>query len=172
MCKPSVIPKERSMASVALPLSRTELPTDEEAETAKESSRVLAPLLGKLGKRETVLIRLAGNKKGAETPVDVPAQALRMLLDILVQMAEGNAVTLIPLHAELTTQEAADFLNVSRPHLVGLIEEGRIPHRKVGTHRRILFRDLLEYKRRDDAERNEAFEKMVAENQAMGLYDE
>jgi len=160
------------MSSVAFSASRTVLPTDKEAEVAKASSRVLAPLLGKLGKREIVLMRLAEGKKGAGTAVDVPAQAVRMLLDILVQMAQGNAVTLIPFHAELTTQEAADFLNVSRPYLVRLIEEGRIPHRKVGTHRRILFRDLLEYKRRDDAERGEAFQQMVAENQAMGLYDE
>ena len=79
---------------------------------------------------------------------------------------------LTPFHAELTTQQAADFLNVSRPYMVGLLDANKIPHRKVGRHRRILFRDLLEFKKRGDAERDKMFREMVAENQAMGLYDE
>lgn len=159
------------MSSIPLAFSSTVLPTDEEAEAAKASIHALEPLLSKLDKRQTVLLMLAENR-GAETSVDVPAQAVRLLHDILAEMAKGNAVTLVPLHAEITTQEAADFLNVSRPYLVGLLKQKRLPFRMVGTHRRVLFRDLLEYKRRDDAERDKAFRKMVAENQAMGLYDE
>lgn len=68
-----------------------------------------------------------------------------MLVDILTQMAEGNAITLIPIHAELTTQEAANFLNISRPYLIKILEEHKIPYHKVGTHHDVFksFEDLL-----------------------------
>ena len=83
----------------------------------------------------------------------MPASALRLLVDILVQMAEGNAVSVIPIRAELTTQEAAELLNVSRPHMVNLVESGEIPYRKVGSHRRILAKDVLAYKAKIDEAR-------------------
>lgn len=93
--------------------------------------------------------------------------AVRLLLDILEQMSRGNAVTFIPIHAELTTQQAADVLNVSRPFLIKLIEEGVLKHRKVGTHRRIRYDDLMTYKHDIDNKRLKALEELV--NQAQDL---
>ncbi len=86
-------------------------------------------------------------------------------------MAQGNAVRLIPIHAELTTQEAADLLNVSRPYLIKQIELGEIPHHKIGKHRRINFNDLMVYKDRIERLTAQELDEMVAISQELGLYD-
>jgi excisionase family DNA binding protein len=84
-------------------------------------------------------------------------------------MAKGNAVTLIPVHAELTTQQAAKILNVSRPFLIEQLEKSVIPYRKVGTHRRVMFKDLMEYKQTMDHNRLNALEELSAIDQELGL---
>jgi excisionase family DNA binding protein len=132
-------------------------PTEAESREARESARQLAP---HLGSQRGLRMQILEDDQPRET-VAIPAAALRLLADMLTEMADGNAVTLIPIHAELTTQRAADFLNVSRPYLVSLLERGEIPYRKVGTHRRILFRDLLEYRRKSDAAREGALSGCV-----------
>ncbi|MCU0568388.1 MAG: helix-turn-helix domain-containing protein, partial [Oculatellaceae cyanobacterium Prado106] len=121
------------------------MPTAADTEVAQESSRQLAGFLGNHpGESQVTDMRLRiQTQDGSEQAIVVPLSALRLLTEIMAQMARGNAVTLMPVHAELTTQQAADFLNVSRPFLVNLIDSGKIPYRKVGTHRRIRFEDVV-----------------------------
>jgi excisionase family DNA binding protein len=140
-------------------------PTEADTQLARESSRRLA---ARLGKQPSVRLQVLADGEPAETIV-VPASALRLLLHVLTEMAQGNAVTLIPIHAELTTQQAADLLNVSRPFLVSLLESGQIPYRKVGTHRRVLFRDVMAYKQKTDAERLKALDELAAQAQELKM---
>jgi excisionase family DNA binding protein len=84
-------------------------------------------------------------------------------------MSEGNAATILLLHIELTTQQAAELLNVSRPYLIGLLEGGKIPCRKVGTHRRIYAKDVLDYKRAIDSHRNRALNELAKHAQDLNM---
>ncbi len=145
----------------------TSIPTEQETQLATESSRRLATILGKKPKKVLpIQIRSDG---GAGETVEIPLSAFRLLADILTQMAKGNAVSLIPIHAELSTQQAADLLNVSRPFLVDLLEQRKIPFRKVGSHRRVLFQDLMAYKRDIDGKRLKVLDELAALNQELGL---
>jgi excisionase family DNA binding protein len=101
--------------------------------------------------------------------VTVPRPAVDLLVRILANMAAGQGVTVVPAHTELTTQQAASMLNVSRPFLIGLLEQGEIEYRTVGTHRRIKASSLLDYMRRDDAKRRDAADELAALTQEMGL---
>lgn len=101
--------------------------------------------------------------------VTVPVEAFDLLVDVLSHLANGHGVTIMPVKAELTTQQAAEILNVSRPYVIKLLEDGAIPHRKVGTHRRIQLEDLLTYKRRDDEERDAVLDALAADAQEAGM---
>ena len=152
------------MTTATLELTAVE---SQEAETAASAARGLAEILPA---RRTHATRVTISPSNApEKKIVIPARAFELLVQILAEMANGNAVTVMALHAELTTQQAADLLNVSRPYLVGMLEQGKIPHRKVGTCRRVLLGDLRAHKRREDAARERVMRELAAEAQDLGL---
>jgi excisionase family DNA binding protein len=141
-------------------------PTQEVSALAADACRRLFRVIG-TSQADTVVVRF---ESAPEEPLVLPAAAVRLLGAVLTELAKGNAVTLMPHHAELTTQEAADLLNVSRPFLIGLLENNQLPHHKVGTHRRVRFSDLMTYKRRRDSESESALRELAALSQEMKLY--
>jgi excisionase family DNA binding protein len=102
--------------------------------------------------------------------IDLPQPVLNLLRQMVHELLQGNSVTIVPIHKELTTQEAADILNISRQYLVELLEAQAIPYSKVGTHRRIRFGDLMNYKNDRDAKRREGLSQMTKKSQKLGLY--
>jgi excisionase family DNA binding protein len=104
-----------------------------------------------------------------EQPLELPAGAVALLMEILENMASGRGVSIIPENAELTTVQAAAILNVSRPYLIKLLTEGALHHRKVGKHRRILMDDVMAYKNRIDQEREAVLDQLAAEAQEGGM---
>ncbi|HYI93081.1 MAG TPA: helix-turn-helix domain-containing protein [Bryobacteraceae bacterium] len=151
------------MAAIKPPVPT--LPSEREAILAKETSRILAT---RMPDTDPLELRILGRDVSEET-LKLPSAAVKLLLRILEEMARGNAVTLIPLHAELTTQEAADMLNISRPTLIQLLNEAKIKFRRVGTHRRISFESLMEYKRVSRAKRQAAIDEFVSYNEELGI---
>lgn len=136
------------------------LPTPADVEQAKISSRTLS----KYADVDRVQLAIRGCN-GESDDLVLPGHVLQILLDVLSEMSKGNAISLIPHHQELSTQEAANLLNVSRPFLVGLLEKGDIPFRKVGAHRRVLLRDILGYKENTDRQRVQALDDLAALSQ-------
>ncbi len=134
------------------------LPNPKEIESAEHISRELSALTLFKKKKEMEIVFRKDNK---EVALPFPMKALHLLMKIMEQMSLGNSVTLIPLHAQLTTQEAANLLNVSRPFVVRLLKEGRIPFIKVGSHRRIRFEDLMTYKKEMLAESEKARKELA-----------
>ncbi len=101
--------------------------------------------------------------------IALPTSVAKLLIDGLAEFAKGHDVRLLPVHAELTTQEAADLLNLSRQYVVRLLDEGKIPSQKVGTHRRVRAADVLVYKQTLEADRLDALKKLVAEAQDLDM---
>ena len=138
----------------------TLVPDQSDSELAATASRELAR-----AQKKSVSVRLEDG-----TSLQLPKSVTPLLTRILTEIADGNAMTLIPLHAELTTQEAANLLNVSRPHLNKLIDKGELTCHKVGTHRRIKFHDLEEFRLKREASRQTALAEltMQAQEEDMG----
>jgi excisionase family DNA binding protein len=136
-------------------------PTQEESRLASSASRRLA----RCGQRNLKL-QIVGQRGDAIT---LPASAVQHLVRLLSEMASGNSMALVPLRAELTTQEAADVLGVSRPFLVRLLKAGAIPSRKVGTHRRVHATDLMAYRHAIDQQRLKTLAELTAQAQQLNM---
>ncbi len=148
---------------------RLQAPRIPSAAVVAEARTALRTLVQAMPKDAGALVHVRGDGAQEEVEVHLPGQAMALLLEVLGQMAAGNAVTVVPVHAELTTRQAAQLLNVSRPYLIGLLDAGKIPHRRVGTHRRIRLTDLMAYKKQDDARRDEALAELTRQSQELGL---
>jgi excisionase family DNA binding protein len=153
---------ENAMSTIAQP--PISLPLEREVKAAIQGQRDLAAYLAT--QLETQRIQIFDEKNEAHN-VELPTSALRLLIDILAELAVGNAVKVVPVHAELTTQEAADLLNVSRPHLIKLLESGELSYHKTGKHRRVRFADLMEYKNRRDAASEQAMTLLAEQAQVL-----
>jgi excisionase family DNA binding protein len=105
------------------------------------------------------------------TEIEVPEELYRVLHDVVETLSQGLAITIAPHNTMLTTQEAADLLNISRPTLVRLLTDGEIPYTMRGRHRRVLLRDVLDYRERTRQERRQTLDKMVAAGEDAGLYE-
>jgi excisionase family DNA binding protein len=134
--------------NIAISVTDPVLPGAEEVAQAHDASLILARLVA-----DSPEGQLSIEDSAQGTQLALPRAAVQLLQHILSEMSQGHAVTLIPVRTELTTQEAADILNVSRPYLVSLLESGAIPYRKIGTRRRVQSQHLMAYKKIEDAKR-------------------
>lgn len=143
--------------------------SEKETSLARTSSEALAQF--DILENQPLTLHLENPKTGRHIEATVPAAAVRILAEALARMSEGKAVTLVPLHAELSTQQAADLLGVSRPYFVKLLLQGKMPFRKVGEQRRVLYQDLLRYVEEYQNAAHADLDEMTAEAQRLGLYE-
>jgi excisionase family DNA binding protein len=136
------------------------IPLEQEAQSIKELERILTDE----GSRAKLVLA-----NGEQIPI--PESVYQALSKVVHKMALGQAVAVVPEERELTTQQAANFLNVSRPYLIKLLQQGEIPYIQVGSHRRVNFDDLKKYKQQRDAERSKFLDELIAESQEMGFYE-
>ena len=136
-------------------------PTKKDMGVAKKSFMALDSLSFK--KTSPAYLSIEGEK------VELPQSAVKLLFEILNQMAEGNALTLVPKHASLSTQEGADLLNVSRPFFIKLLETGEMPFQKIGNRRRVFADDVIKYKEKSLKARRKILQHLVDEAQDLGL---
>jgi excisionase family DNA binding protein len=154
------------MTTPLLEATEPAAPTTQDIEIARTSSPTLARLADT---GEAVRLHVSPSTPDSDGgEVVLPASVIRLLSRILAAMATGNSVAVIPSEADLTTQQAADLLGVSRPYLIRLLEAEHIPYHKVGAHRRIRLTDLLQYREKRTA-RLRALEELAAQAQELNM---
>lgn len=155
---------------MALSIGKTNpvLPSGGDVASAEAAIASMGKLIAEDGS-ENYHFRLQKSQGRGEIEFSLTPMVVDLIFRTLIQIAKGNAVTIVPFHAELTTQEAADFLNISRPFLIQLLEKEKIPFRKVGRHRRILFEDLVKYKERSKGKSQKIREQLTDEAQDLDI---
>ncbi|MEM1319554.1 MAG: helix-turn-helix domain-containing protein [Bacteroidota bacterium] len=148
------------------PLEHIYKPSKEEQKVAMESYNTLVEALEKIHK-DAPEIEVEETKE----KIKVPLKALKLLAKILKVTSQGKPISIVPVATEMTTQAAADLLGCSRPHLVKLLEEGKIDYTKIGKHRRVKFEDVMAYKKSKKAEQQELLTKIMNADEESGLYD-
>lgn len=137
-------------------------------ETQQETARQLLGVL----RRPTPSGRVSLVSPGeSPTTIELPAEVYRLLLDILSHLADGDAVTVAPIHAEVTTQQAAELLNVSRPYLIKILDQDELPYHRVGNRRKLALRDVLAYRRQLIAQHKERVDEHLRDSDDLGLVD-
>lgn len=141
-------------------------PSKEEQLIAQKSYSVLASSIDQL-RTDNPEIEI----EETEEKIRIPISALRLLADILKQISQGNPISIVPIATEMTTQAAAELLGCSRPHVVRLLEEGKIPFTKVGRHRRIKYEDIVRFKKDMKSKQRKRIQKLMELDEESGLYD-
>ena len=141
-------------------------PTKEEQKAAMESYDTLASMIDQLHSKNPEIEIEESKEK-----IKIPLIALKLLAKILKETSKGKPISIVPIATEMTTQAAADLIGCSRPHLVKLLEEGKITYTKVGKHRRIRYEDIIDYKKKMKAEQKRLLIEMMKSDEETGLYD-
>lgn len=141
--------------------------TKSDQKIALSSVKILADSEGRAAKNKDEVVKL--RIQDSDEVVAIPLKALKLLISIISNMAQGKSIALMPTDAEITTQQAAEILNVSRPHVIKLLEKGEIPYKKIGSHRRILLQDILEYEARFRSDRRKQLDYLAKEAQKLNL---
>lgn len=159
------------MSALAVNFEDLHEPSAEDIGAARVAARQFAKF-GGMGKPLNLVVEGSDGQAPASEPITVPANIFKAMVKMLIEMGNGNAVAIVPVQAELTTQQAADMLNVSRPHLIKLLERKDLDFRMVGTHRKVSARDVIAYRDKTDYARREALAMMVSQDECLGLYDD
>ena len=141
--------------------------TKSDQKVALLSAKILADSEDQAIKDKDEVIKL--KIQGSDEVVIIPLKALQLLNSIISNMAQGRSIALMPTDAEVSTQQAAEILNVSRPHVIKLLEKGEIPHKKVGSHRRILLQDILKFESNFKSDRRKKLDALAKEAQQLNL---